>query len=192
MSNVPADEIAIACKGFKICRRQTRAVLKTLRERAPWKFPAGALSVAFVDDAKTCELHEEFLNDPSKTDVITFPGDEIFSVPERREILSETPARKRVCAKKSATENCEEISDAFAGEIVVCVDQAMRAAVQFGTSPADEILLYLVHGWLHLAGLDDLTDAARVQMRAAETEAIAILRECGVAPFTRISFPPEK
>lgn len=170
------DEIAIECRGFKICRRQVKAVLKTLRERAPWEFPEGALSVAFVDDAKTCELHEQFLDDPSKTDVITFPGDEIFTAPQRRG-LSE---------KKSLRAIDEE---AFAGEIVVCVHQAMRAAKQFDTTASDEVLLYLVHGWLHLAGLDDLADETRAQMRAAETEALAILREAGVAPFTRISFP---
>lgn len=171
------DAIAIRCRGFKICRRQVKKVLKTLRERAPWEFPAGSLSIAFVDDATTCELHEQFLDDPSKTDVITFPGDEIFAQPERRD-----PAV--VSDRKADTDE-----SAFAGEIVVCVPQAQRAAEQFGTTPADEILLYLVHGWLHLAGLDDLADDTRRQMRAAEAESLEILRAAGAAPFTRITFP---
>lgn len=171
------DEIAVNCRGFKICRRQVKSVLKTLRERAPWEFPAGFLSVAFVDDEKTCELHEQFLNDSSKTDVITFPGDEVFSAPIRREL----PSKKPVETVAS--------DDAFAGEIVICVPQAMRAAQQFETTPADEILLYLIHGWLHLAGLDDLADDTRAQMRAAENEALEILRLAKVTPFTRIAFP---
>lgn len=168
------DEIAFRCRGFKICRRQVKKVLKTLRERAPWEFPAGWISVAFTDDEMTCELHEQFLGDPSETDVITFPGDEIFSVPTRR-----LPGKR----------TSEKDENAFAGEIVVCVPQALRAAKQFGTSPADEILLYLVHGWLHLAGLDDLADDTRAQMRAAEAEALEILQAAGAAPFTRITFP---
>ncbi len=171
------DAVAIRCRGFKICRRQVKKVLKTLRERAPWKFPAGSLSIAFVDDATTCELHEQFLDDPSKTDVITFPGDEIFTQPERR--------NPGIC-------DAETDEGAFAGEIVVCVPQAQRASEQFGTTPADEILLYLVHGWLHLAGLDDLADDTRRQMRAAEAEALEILRTAGAAPFTRITFPDGK
>lgn len=173
-----SDAIAIECCGFKICRRQVKKMLKTLRERAPWKFPGGWLSIVFADDALTCELHEQFLDDPSKTDVITFPGDEVFTVPERRE------APKAVARKKLAEDDA-----AFAGEIVVCVPQAQRAAEEFGTTPADEILLYLIHGWLHLAGLDDLADDTRKQMRAAEAEALEILRAAGVVPFTRISFP---
>ncbi len=172
------DAVAIRCRGFKICRRQVKKVLKTLRERAPWVFPAGSLSIAFVDDATTCELHEQFLDDPSETDVITFPGDEVFTQPERR-----NPAAT-ACVPKAG-------EGAFAGEIVVCVPQALRAAGQFGTTPADEILLYLVHGWLHLAGLDDLADDTRRQMRAAEAEALEILRNAGAAPFTRITFPEE-
>ena len=171
------DAIAIECRGFKICRRQVKKVLKTLRERAPWEFPAGWLSVAFVDDGTTCKLHEQFLDDPSKTDVITFPGDDVFTEPKRRK-LTGTPRKS-------------DIGDAsgFAGEIVVCVPQAMRAAEEIGTTPADEILLYLVHGWLHLAGLDDLAEDTRRQMRVAEAEALEILRHAGAAPFTRISFP---
>lgn len=124
----------------------------------------------------TCELHEQFLDDPSETDVITFPGDEIFTAPERRKIAN---SRGKIKA---------DAGDAFAGEIVICVPQALRAAAQFGTEPADEILLYLVHGWLHLAGLDDLAEDTRRQMRAAEAEALEILRAAGVAPFTRITF----
>lgn len=171
------DAVAIECRGFKICRRQVKKVLKTLRERAPWEFPAGWLSVAFVDDKTTCELHDRFLNDPSETDVITFPGDEVFTAPKRRN-LAGTPAKSPAVA-----------TDEFAGEIIVCVPQAMRAATRLNTSPADEILLYLVHGWLHLAGLDDLADEPRRQMRAAEAEALEILRLARTAPFTRIAFP---
>ncbi|MCD8298654.1 MAG: rRNA maturation RNase YbeY [Opitutae bacterium] len=185
------DEIAVECRGFKICRRQVKKILTTLRECAPWEFPAGWLSVAFVDDETTCRLHEQYLGDPSKTDVITFPGDKPFAAPIRHHP-----------AKKSATVVAEEShhqpdhhngggdhDDAFAGEIVVCVNQAIRAAATIGNQPADEILLYLVHGWLHLAGLDDTDDDSRALMRKAESEALAILRDKGVAPITRISFP---
>lgn len=175
------DEIAIACRGFRISRREVKTVLKRLRERAPWEFPAGTLSVAFVDDERTCGLHARFLNDPSKTDVITFPGDEIFTEPRRREVSADFPFRRRAASSSG--------DDAFAGEIVVCVPQAARAAEQFGTTPADELLLYLVHGWLHLAGLDDIAEDDRARMRAAETEALEILRAAGAAPFARVVFP---
>ncbi len=171
---IAQDEIANNYKGFKISKSEVRNVLKTLRSRLPWAFPRGVLSIAFVDDKNCCELHESYLDDPSKTDVITFPGDDNFSVPVRLENAAGMAA----------------IDDDFlAGEIIICVDQAMRAAKQFATTPADEILLYLVHGYLHLAGLDDLTEEARIQMRAGEREALELLRSRKVAPFKKIDFP---
>jgi len=39
------------------------------------KLPNGDLSIAILSDAKLAELHDDFLQDPSETDVITFPGD---------------------------------------------------------------------------------------------------------------------
>ncbi len=176
------DEIALECRNFKVCRRQIKKILKTLREKSPWKFPAGTLSIAFVDDETTCALHEKFLQDPSKTDVITFPGDEIFSVP----VLKNSEKNLRGNAEKSRG---NEENSAFAGEIVVCVPQALRAAKELGNAPADEILLYVVHGWLHLAGFGDLDETSRQKMRAAEAEAISILKRENAAPITRISFP---
>jgi probable rRNA maturation factor len=70
----------------------------------------------------------------------------------------------------------------FAGEICVCVPRARREAPKFGNSFASELLLYLVHGWLHLAGLDDIADADRALMRATECETLAFLRAAGFIP----------
>lgn len=55
-----------------------------------------------------------------------------------------------------------------AGEICLSVPCARLEAGRRGHSPADELALYLAHGWLHLAGLDDLTPADRRAMRRAE------------------------
>ena len=43
------------------------------------------------------------------------------------------------------------------GDIFVSVETAMRNARRFQTSLLDEIRLYVVHGLLHLQGLDDTT-----------------------------------
>lgn len=54
------------------------------------------------------------------------------------------------------------------GEIVASVDTAARHAAEVGWTTADELLLYVIHGLLHLVGHDDLSDEARPRMRAAE------------------------
>ena len=43
-------------------------------------------------------------------------------------------------------------------------------------------MLYVVHGWLHLAGYDDLEPAKKRRMRAAEARAMKLLRTAQALP----------
>jgi probable rRNA maturation factor len=62
----------------------------------------------------------------------------------------------------------EESKSVVHGQIVVSVDTAARAADQFGWTREDELLLYAIHGALHLAGYEDSTAASRREMRRRE------------------------
>jgi probable rRNA maturation factor len=64
------------------------------------------------------------------------------------------------------------------GEIVASIDTARREAALAGWSPEDELLLYAVHGALHLVGHDDHDPAPAAAMRAAER---AVLARLGVS-----------
>ncbi len=59
------------------------------------------------------------------------------------------------------------------GEIVVSADTATAVAGDLGWSPAEELLLYVVHGALHLVGYDDVSAADRRTMRRREREVLA-------------------
>ena len=61
------------------------------------------------------------------------------------------------------------------GEIIASVDTAARLAQQAGWSTADELLLYVIHGLLHLAGLDDVALEDRTAMRSAEYDCLVAL-----------------
>jgi len=54
------------------------------------------------------------------------------------------------------------------GEVVVCADVAREAAPRFGWSAQDELLLYVIHGTLHLLGCDDAEPTDRAEMRGRE------------------------
>ena len=54
------------------------------------------------------------------------------------------------------------------GEIVVSADTAARQCAQYGWTVNDELLLYVIHGTLHLAGWDDQHPEDRAAMRAQE------------------------
>lgn len=59
------------------------------------------------------------------------------------------------------------------GEIVASAQTAARRAVEFGWRGEDELLLYIMHGALHLIGYDDSTPETRAAMRAAERGCLA-------------------
>jgi len=69
-----------------------------------------------------------------------------------------------------------------AGEICVSVDTAVTYAAQHGRKFAEELALYVVHGWLHLAGYDDLQPAKKRLMRAAEKRAMKLLADAKLLP----------
>ena len=58
--------------------------------------------------------------------------------------------------------------DDHAGDLAICPAYASAHAAEYGQSFAEELTLYLIHGWLHLAGLDDRTEVAIAEMRSAE------------------------
>ena len=61
------------------------------------------------------------------------------------------------------------------GEIVIGAQVAERQAAEFGEPLPREILRYLIHGLLHLAGHEDEEPAGRSAMEAAQETIIAEL-----------------
>lgn len=106
------------------------------------------LSVAIVNDAEIARLNRRFRDRPEATDVLSF---------DLRD--GERPGH-------------------VDGEVVVSAETAARRAGRDGRAPAAELLLYVVHGCLHLGGYDDQTRAESTRMHAAENEIMAALG-CG-------------
>lgn len=59
------------------------------------------------------------------------------------------------------------------GEIIVSAEMASQQAGRFGWEPGDELLLYVIHAALHLAGYDDLEPETEPVMRARERHYLA-------------------
>lgn len=69
-----------------------------------------------------------------------------------------------------------------AGEICVSADTALAYSKTHDSYFSEELTLYVVHGWLHLAGYDDLQPAKKRKMRAAEARAMKLLRAAKAVP----------
>lgn len=62
----------------------------------------------------------------------------------------------------------EEADGYREGEIIVSADTALVRSGEFGWSAHEELLLYVIHGTLHLAGYDDKSPDERERMRQRE------------------------
>ena len=76
----------------------------------------------------------------------------------------------------------------LSGEMVVSVELAMDKAEELGWSAASELLLYVVHGTLHICGMDDQQAGDRAEMRSAEKQ---ILTALGIAEIARFGADAE-
>lgn len=72
-----------------------------------------------------------------------------------------------------------EENGCFHGEIVVSVDTAKATAARLGWPASHELLLYVIHGALHLVGYDDQDPESITAMRLAERRHLA---RFGLAP----------
>lgn len=75
----------------------------------------------------------------------------------------------------------------FAGEICVSVDYAHNSAQERDLSLARELTLYLVHGWLHLAGFDDKGEIERKKIREEETRLLTAIEKAERQPHFSVA-----
>ena len=122
---------------------------------------SASISLAVVDDPEIHRLNRDFLGHDYPTDVISF-------------LLNSANEESAVKLRGASASRIHDSVVDLEGEIIVSAQTANREAIVHGWSPAAELLLYVVHGLLHLCGYDDLTDAARPKMRSRERELLAI------------------
>ncbi len=73
----------------------------------------------------------------------------------------------------------DEADEPVEGDIVLCFDEASRQAAARGHALSHELLLYAVHGLLHLLGYDDHNADDAAAMHAREDE---LLKQIGLQP----------
>ncbi|MBI2510903.1 MAG: rRNA maturation RNase YbeY [Opitutae bacterium] len=149
--------------------RELRAQSKIENRKSkipPGGCPPGELSLVFLTDPALAQLHADFMDDPSATDVITFEGDSTAGLAGEICVSADTASRYVGLLKGAAPAAPRPRRDS----------RARQSAF------ATELTLYLVHGWLHLAGYDDLRPAKKRRMRAAEARALKLLRAHDAIP----------
>jgi probable rRNA maturation factor len=117
------------------------------------------LSMLFIDEYAIADLNERFLDEPGPTDVLAFPIDEHLSEGGRSPDSGGT----------GPGVNPEPTTEAptMLGDVVLCPAVARRNAESASRRYEDEMALLVVHGILHLLGMDhaDADEATAMQRR---------------------------
>ena len=109
------------------------------------KIKSGKINVVLVNSDTIHQFNKDFLQHDYPTDTISFP------IEDRRH------------------------EGHLEGEVLVCTEVAKRRADEFGWTAEEKLLLYIVHGMLHLAGFDDVTPEQQTVMQEKEREYLAML-----------------
>ncbi|MDA1015956.1 MAG: rRNA maturation RNase YbeY [Planctomycetota bacterium] len=129
------------------------------------------ISIAIVDNPTMRALNVQHLAHDYDTDVLSF--------------LLE-------CEQESAgsdpdADTCRGRGKRIEGELIVSGEMAIEMAKKYRWNPHDELVLYVVHGLLHLVGFDDLTESEKRQMRSRERQ---LLKHWGLTPRYDDDAPP--
>jgi probable rRNA maturation factor len=117
--------------------------------------PQAEVSLLAVDLQSMSDLHEQWMDEPGPTDVMSFPMDELTE----RGSWQQDPAAP---------------GPALLGDIVVCPQFAVRQAAERGHPFLHEMRILVVHGLLHLLGYDHAEPDEEAEMFAKQERVVAL------------------
>ncbi len=102
---------------------------------------SGTVSVLLTTDTQLKRLNRTFRGKNKPTDILSFPSDPIPGLPAAHQ---------------------------HAGDLAISLDTAERQAASFGHPLEAELRILLLHGLLHLSGLDHETDSGEMAARESQ------------------------
>ena len=109
--------------------------------------PESELGITLVDVERMTTLHEDWMNEPGPTDVLSFPIDEL------------TPGTEE-----------DPTGPGILGDIVICPQFASHDAQKANKTLDQHVQFLTVHGLLHLLGYDHATEEDYARMFALQDE----------------------
>lgn len=129
-----------------IRRRDTSAWIKQVA--ASYGKKVGSIAYIFCNDEKILEVNRQYLQHDYYTDIITFDYCEDEEVMGHKNTIS--------------------------GDLFISLDTVRTNAEQQATTYEEELHRVIIHGILHLVGINDKGPGEREIMEAAENNALAI------------------
>lgn len=156
-----ADEQGDVAVDIERWARLARSVLESQAPREE-----AEVSLLFVDEETMSQLRERFMGEDGPTDVLAFPID------EEPEEGGRSPDEGGTGPGGSPEGDREEIP-MLLGDVVVCPKVAERNARTEEVELDDELALLVVHGLLHLLGMDHEEEEEAERMERKEQQLLA-------------------
>ncbi|MGH9109515.1 MAG: rRNA maturation RNase YbeY [Acidimicrobiales bacterium] len=153
-----ADEQADRTIDLARWARLARIVLRDRRVRGDVE-----VSLLFVDEEAIAALNEQFLGRQGPTDVLAFPIEDEAVVGGRSPDMG----------GRGPGDDAGDVPLTLLGDVVICPAVASRNAGEHRADDDDELALLVVHGLLHLLGMDHETDPDAERMEAVERDLLA-------------------
>jgi len=116
------------------------------------------VSLLFVDEGTIAGLNKDFLGRDGPTDVLSFPIEDD----------ADPAGRFPDSGARGPGSDAGSRPPILLGDVVICPVVAARQAVEHEVDLTDELALLVVHGLLHLLGMDHEVDDEAEQMEALE------------------------
>lgn len=154
-------DIAVHVKGLPVDEAGIEAAVLAALEVE--QVASAILSISVVSNAEIHRMNREYLEHDYPTDVISFCLEH-----------SDPPDSETVPGPEHGRGRQADIE----GEIIVSAEMAREMASSAGWSSDQELMLYVIHGVLHICGYDDLVPEEQAIMRKREQ---AVLQRLGIA-----------
>jgi len=109
--------------------------------------PKESISIVLTNNEVISRINNEYFGKKSPTDVIS------FSLPDKFD------------------------PDKISGEIVISIEEVISNSRKYHSGSAEELMRYIIHGLLHLKGLNDSTSSQRVKMKKEEDLLLNFLKD---------------
>ena len=137
-ASAAAKQTAVSPSERKLRLPSTRTLSRFLALAQSAVRLKGQVSVLLTTDQAIRKLNRQFRDKNKSTDVLSFPAESFPGVP---------------------------VKERYAGDLAISVPTALRQAVGQGHSLSTEIKVLMLHGLLHLSGLDHETDNGQMAKR---------------------------
>lgn len=142
------------------------------------------MSLLFVDEPAISALNEQFMGKSGPTDVLSFPIDEEASPRHIPPLAIAAPVGAPSPMPISDDDDDDE-QPLLLGDVVICPAVAAANAPDHRSDHHDggiddEIALLVVHGILHLLGMDHMEDGEAEVMESREQELLRLFHRASV------------